>query len=66
KRTSYFLSDVDRMGVKSGAVLNSSTDPELRQYCESNYEAQYFDIDMLKLGESANNKFSFWFAPGSI
>ncbi|KAK3731928.1 hypothetical protein RRG08_044988 [Elysia crispata] len=44
------MSDVDRMGVKSRAILNSNTDPELTQNCESNYEDQYFDIDMLKLG----------------
>ena len=66
KRTSYFMSDVDRMGVKGRAILNSNTDPELRQNSESNYEGQYFDIDMLKLGVSASDKFSFWFAPGSI
>ncbi|KAK3782575.1 hypothetical protein RRG08_028070 [Elysia crispata] len=38
------------MGVKGRAILNSNTDPELRQNGESNYEDQYFDIDMLKLG----------------
>ena len=57
KRTSYFMSNVDRLGVKSKAILNSNTDPELRQNCESNYEGQYFDIDMLKLGVSSSNKF---------
>ena len=30
ERTSYFMSDSHRMGVKSRAILNSNTDPELR------------------------------------
>ncbi|KAK3796007.1 hypothetical protein RRG08_028094 [Elysia crispata] len=44
------------MGVKSRAILNSNTDSELRQNCESNYEGQYFDIDMLKLGNHVGAK----------